>query len=166
MSLREVAKTFNVTKSTVQRWVAAAKGKRLDRVDFQNKRTGPKKPKNKPSATLEKRVLQLRKDLKEKSALGLHGAEAIRDEMHRRSDTDIPASRTIANILKRKGMVDKRTRMRRPPPPPGWYLPGLLQRKHELDNVDILEGLYIQGGQEVQFRSDGDVTMPDRCEER
>ena len=45
MPLREVAKTFNVTKSTVQRWGAAAKGKRLDRVDFQNKRTGPKKPK-------------------------------------------------------------------------------------------------------------------------
>ena len=151
MTLREVAKNFNVTKSTVQRWGAAAKGKRLDRVDFQNKRTGPKKPKNKSSAKLEKRVLRLRKYLKEKSVLGLHGAEAIRDEMHRRGDTDIPASRTIANILKRKGMVDKRRRMRRPPPPPGWYLPGLLQRKHEPDSIDIHEGLYIQGGQEVQF---------------
>ena len=114
MTFREIAKNFNETKSTVQRWAAAAKGKRLDRVDFQNKRTGPKKPKNKSSAKLEKRVLRLRKYLKEKSILGLHGAEAIRDEMHRRGDTDIPASRTIANILKRNGMVDKRTRMRRP----------------------------------------------------
>ena len=151
MTLREVAKKFNETKSTVQRWVVLAKGKRLDRVDFQNKKVGPRKPKNKSSAKLEKRVLQIRKHLKEKSVLGLHGAEAIRDEMQKRGDTDIPTSRTIANILKRNGMVDKRTRTRRPPPPPGWYLPGLLQRKHELDSFDILEGLYIQGGQEVQF---------------
>ena len=150
-TLREVAKKFNETKSTVQRWVVFAKGKRLDRVDFQNKKVGPRKPKNKSSAKLEKRVLRLRKHLKEKSILGRYGAEAIRDEMRRRNDADVPTSRTIANILKRNGMVDKRTRMRRPPPPPGWYLPGLLQRKYELDSFDILEGLYIQGGQEVQF---------------
>jgi hypothetical protein len=125
----------------------------LQRVDFQNKKAGPKKPKNKSSAILEKRVLQLRKLLKEKSVLGLHGAEAIRDEMQRRRDADIPTSRTIANILKRNGMVDGRARIRRPPPPPGWYLPDLLQRKKELDSFDILEDLYIQGGQEVQFQS-------------
>jgi hypothetical protein len=151
MTLRDIAKTFNETKSTVQRWVAIANGKRLDRVDFQNKKSGPKKPKNKSSVKLEKRVLQLRKHLKEKSVLGLHGAEAIRDEMHRRGDRNVPTSRTIANILTRNGMVDRRTRIRRPPPPPGWYLPGLLQRKHELESFDILEGLYIHGGQEVQF---------------
>ena len=141
MSLRDVAKLLNETKSTVQRWVAVAKGKRLDRIDFQNKKAGPKKPKNKSSDKLEKRVLQLRKHLKEKSVLGLHGAEAIRDEMRRRSDHDVPTSRTIANILKRNGMVDRRARIRRPAPPPGWYLSGLLQRKHELDSFDILEGL-------------------------
>ena len=151
MALRDVAKNFNETKSTVQRWVALAKGKRLDRVDWKNKKTGPKKPKNKSSTKLEKRVLQLRKHLKEKSVLGLHGAEAIHDEMRRRGDHDVPTSRTIANILRRNGMVDRRTRIRRPAPPPGWYLPGLLQRKNELDSFDILEGLYIHGGQEVQF---------------
>jgi hypothetical protein len=48
-------------------------------------------------------------------------------------------------------MVDRRIRIRRSAPPPGWYLPGLLQRKHELDSFDILEGLYLHGGQEVQF---------------
>ena len=151
MTLRNVANKFNETKSTVQRWVAVANGKRLDRVDFQNKKSGPKKPKNKSSNKLEKRVLGLRKHLKEKSVLGLHGAEAIRNEMRRRGDLDVPTSRTIANILKRNGMVDRRTRIRRPVPPPGWYLPGLLQRKNELDSFDILEGLYIHGGQEVQF---------------
>jgi hypothetical protein len=71
--------------------------------------------------------------------------------MHRRCDQDVPARSTINNILKRNGMVDKRTRIRRPAPPPGWYLPSLQQRKHELDTFDILEGLYIHGGQEVQL---------------
>jgi len=151
LSLREVAKKFNETKSTVQRWVAFAEEKRLDRIDFQSKKSGPRKPKNKSSVKIEKRVLRLRKYLKEKSILGLHGAEAIRDEMLRRGDHNVPTSRTIANILKRNGMVDRRVRIRRPAPPPGWYLPGLLQRKQELDSFDILEGLYLHGGQEVQF---------------
>jgi transposase len=37
-SLREIAEEFNVTKSTVQRWVRYAAGKRLDRVDFSDKK--------------------------------------------------------------------------------------------------------------------------------
>jgi hypothetical protein len=48
-------------------------------------------------------------------------------------------------------MLDRRSRVRRPALPPGWYLPGLQQRKHELDSFDILEGLYLHGGQEVQI---------------
>src|SRR5215469_5909042 len=103
-SLRQVAKDFNETKSTIQRWVAHAKGQRLDRVDFHDKKSGTSKPKNKSSTKLEKRVLQLRKHLKEKSVLGLHGAEAILEEMHRRGDQNVPTSRTINNILKRNGM--------------------------------------------------------------
>jgi transposase InsO family protein len=150
-SLRQVAKDFNETKSTVQRWVAHAKGKRLDRVDFYDKPSGSRQPPNKSPNKLEKRVLQLRKHLQEKSVLGLHGSEAIRDEMNRRGDSDIPAIRTIDNILKRNGMVDKRTRIRRPAPPPGWYLPDLMRQKVELDSFDILEGLYLHGGQEVQL---------------
>ena len=150
-SLRQIAKDFGEAKSTVQRWVTFAEGMRLDRVDFHDKKSGPKKPKNKSSAKLEKRVLKLRKHLKEKSILGLHGADAIRDEMLRRGDRDVPSSRTIGNILKRNGMLDRRTRVRRPTPPPGWYLPGLQQRKHELDSFDIIEGLYLHGGQEVQY---------------
>jgi len=150
-SLRQVAKTFSETKSTVQRWVAFADGQRLDRVDFHDKKSGTSKPTNKSSTKLEKRVLQLRKYLKEKSVLGLHGADAIQDEMRRRGDNNVPCSRTINNILKRNGMFDGRTRIRRPAPPPGWYLPDLRQRKQELDTFDILEGLYLYGGQEVQL---------------
>jgi len=41
--------------------------------DFHDKKSGTSKPKNKSSTQLEKRVLQLRKYLKDKSILGLHG---------------------------------------------------------------------------------------------
>jgi len=150
-SLRQVAKDFNESKSTVQRWVAFANSERLDRVDFHDKPPGTNQPNNKSPAKLEKRILQLRKYLREKSILGLYGADAIRDEMLRRGDSVIPTSRTITNILKRNGMIDHRTRIRRPAPPPGWYLPDLQKQKVELDSFDILEGLYLKGGQEVQF---------------
>jgi hypothetical protein len=95
--------------------------------------------------------LSIRKRLKEKSILGLHGADAIRDEMIRCGETIIPARRTITNILKRHGQIDKCTKIRRPPPPPGWYLPDLVNRKAELDSFDIVERLYLYGGTEVQF---------------
>jgi transposase len=150
-SLRQVAQAFNESKSTVQRWVVFANSERLDRVDFHDKPSGTNQPNNKSTAKLEKRVLQLRKYLKEKSILGLYGADAIRDEMLRRGDSTIPTSRTITNILKRNGMIDHRTRIRRPAPSPGWYLPDLQKQKVELDSFDILEGLYLKGGQEIQF---------------
>jgi hypothetical protein len=71
--------------------------------------------------------------------------------MLRRGDRDIPASRTIGNILKRNGMLDKRKRVRRPAPPPGWYLPGVQQRRHERDRFGIIEGLSLRGSQEGQY---------------
>ena len=150
-SLRQVAQDFHESKSTVQRWVAFAHSERLERVDFQDKPPGTTQPHNKSPAKLEKRILHLRKYLKEKSTLGLYGADAIRDEMLRRGDRIIPTSRTITNILTRNGMIDHRTRIRRPAPPPGWYLSDLQKQKVELDSFDILEGLYLTGGQEVQF---------------
>jgi len=71
--------------------------------------------------------------------------------MLHRGDQVVPTSRTITNILKRNGMIDRRTRIRRPAPPPGWYLQNLQKKKVELNTFDIIEGLYIHGGQEVQF---------------
>ena len=53
-SLQEVAKDFKETKSTVGRWVAHAQGKRLDRIDFYDKPSGTRQPKNKSSSRLEK----------------------------------------------------------------------------------------------------------------
>jgi transposase len=150
-SLRQVAQDFNESKSTVQRWVAFVKGKRLDRVDFHDKQSGTKQPKNKSSTKLEKRVLQLRKYLKEKSILGLHGADAIIDEIFKRGDQNVPTRRTTNNILKHNGMIGHRTRIRRSTPPPDWYLQDLQKQKVELDTFDIVESLYHYGGQEVQL---------------
>ncbi|MDR0608867.1 MAG: hypothetical protein LBG58_02045 [Planctomycetaceae bacterium] len=80
----------------------------------------------------------------------MYGAETIRQEMLRRGDQKVPTSRTIANILKRYGKIDRRTRQRRKAPP-GWYLPNLQKRKAELDSFDIVEKLYLKGGEEIQL---------------
>jgi transposase len=115
-SLREVAKTFNESKSSVQRWVKFAEGQRLERVDFYNKKTGTGSPFNKSSKRLERQVLTIRQHLKAKSILGLYGSEMIHSEMVRRGMSDVPTSRTIANIIKRYGLVDRRVRVRHPSP--------------------------------------------------
>jgi transposase-like protein len=150
-SVREVARDFGVSQSTVHRWVKLASGQRLDRVDFHNKKTGTPQPRNKSSKRFEQDVLRIRKELKEKSILGHYGAESIRAEMIRRGEQSVPTSRTIANIVRRHGLTDQRTRIRRPAPPPGWYLPDLVKQKVELDSFDIVEGLYLFGGEEIQL---------------
>src|SRR5262249_34369590 len=38
----------------------------------------------------------------------------------------------------------------RPPPPPGWYLPEVARRGRELDSFDIVEGLVIRNGPQVE----------------
>jgi hypothetical protein len=81
----------------------------------------------------------------------LYGAENIREEMLRRGDQYVPTSRTITNILKRYGQIDRRLRQRRVAPPPGWYLPDILKRKYELDSFDIVEKLYLTVGEEIQL---------------
>jgi hypothetical protein len=39
--------------------------------------------------------------------------------------------------------------MRFPPPPKGWYLPDVREQRAELDSFDIVEGLVIKGGTNV-----------------
>jgi transposase len=146
-SLREVAETFKESQSTVQRWVKIASGKRLERVDFYDK----KPPSTKYSKRVEHRVLTLRQFLKEKSILGLFGPDAIRNTMIEKGDREVSSRQAIANILKRHGLVDHRVRVRRPAPPPGWSLRDLVSKRVELDRADIVERLYLRGGQEVQL---------------
>jgi len=149
-SRRTVAKKFGVAKSQVDRWVERAQGKRLDRVDWTDRSPGPKTPYNRSSMEMEEMVLAIRKELKEISALGEYGAEAIHREMTQRGCQQIPTTRTINRILDRRGQFDGRRRVRRPAPPSGWYLPKLAEGKAELDSFDGVEGLILEGAKNVE----------------
>jgi hypothetical protein len=92
----------------------------------------------------------LRRELKETSELGEHGAKAIHRELLARGYQAVPSVRTIGRILERRGALDGRRRIRRNPPPPGWYFPEVAQRKAELDSFDIIEGLALAGGRRVE----------------
>src|SRR5207245_10964096 len=89
-------------------------------------------------------IVGLRRELQETSALGEYGAEAIhRDLLIRQPEGSVPSARTIGRILERRGVLDGRRRVRRPAPPPGWYLPDLAARRVELDSFDLVEGLVL-----------------------
>ena len=133
---------------SVQCWVRRAKGLRLDRVDWSDRSPAPRNPKR-TSGKLEEEVLRLRHWLKEKSTLGEYGAAAIRREMDARGIPACPSIPTISRILRRRGALDGRRRVRRPPPAKGWYLADVAERKVELDSFDTIEGLAIRGGPDV-----------------
>src|SRR5205085_3688093 len=61
-----------------------------------------------------------------------------------------PSVRTINRILGRRGALDGKKRTRRPPPPTGWYLPEVAAGRAELDSIDIVEGLVIKDGPQVE----------------
>ena len=145
VSQRAVARQFGVTLCTVQRWLARAAGRRLDRVDWSGHSPTPRRTRRTTPA-LEERVLTIRQWLREHSALGEYGAAAIRRELEARQIQPCPATATISRILRRRGVLDGRRRIRRPPPPRGWYLPEVAAAQVELDSFDTIEGLAIRGG--------------------
>lgn len=147
--LREVSRDFGVSLSVVQRWVKRASHHRLDRVDWSSRSTSPGRPRNRTSPDVEELILSVRQHLAEASELGEYGAEAIHAALVERSVTDLPTVRTIGRVLERSGVLDKRYRIRRPPPPKGWYLPEVSARRAELDSFDTVSGLIIAGGPEV-----------------
>jgi len=149
-SRRTVAKKFGVAKSQVDRWVERAQGKRLDRVDWADRSLGPRTPYNRSSTEMEEMVLAIRKELKEISALGEYGAEAIHRELTQRDCQRIPTTRTINRILDRRGQFDGKRRVRRSAPPKGWYLSKLAEGKAELDSFDGVEGLILEGAKNVE----------------
>lgn len=145
-SLREVARRFGVTLHTVQRWVARAGGTRLDRVNWCDQPRGARtSPKRTPPA-VERAILELRRELREESALGEYGADAIQRSLIERRCRDVPAVRTIGPVLARHGAVDHAGRVRRPSPPPGWHLPAVVCGETELDLFDVIEDFKIAGG--------------------
>ena len=147
---RQVARLFGVGLRTVQYWIARAEGKSLDEVGWSDRRRGPQRAANRTEAAMEARVLDVRQHLKDHSALGEYGAEAIRRGLLARGEQTVPSVRTIGRIVQRLGAVDRRRRVRRPAPPRGWYLPDVAVRAAELDAFDGVEGLAIEGGHRVE----------------
>jgi hypothetical protein len=134
----------------VQRWVRRAAGQRLDRVDWTDRPCGLPTPVNRTERQLEDLVLSLRQQLRDTSDLGEFGAQAIHRELLARGIADPPSVRTIGRILERRGALDAHHRSRRRPPPRGWYLPDVASGQAELDSFDVVEGLVIEGGLQVE----------------
>ena len=93
--------------------------------------------------------MKARTDLAQ-SDLGAVGADAIRQALEDQGVAKVPAVRTINRILGRRGALDGKKRTRRPPPPTGWYLPDVAAGRAELDSIDIVEGLVIKDGPQVE----------------
>lgn len=147
-SIRAVARQFHAAVATVVYWVQRAQDQRLDRVDWADRSKAPTIP-HRTATAVEDLVLQIRRELAH-GDLGSVGAHAIRHALQHRWVGSIPSVRTINRILARRGALDGRRRTRRPPPPRGWYLPDVASRQAELDSFDIVEGLVIKDGPEVE----------------
>jgi len=145
-SIRSVAKRFRVSVGTVHFWLERCRGQRLDRFDFDDRKSGAARPWNRVSMATERQVLNLRRQLKERSVLGEYGAPMIQAAMREQARVPVPSVATISRILVRHGVVDDRGRQRRPAPPPGWYLPAVAQGKAALDCFDIVEDLKLKDG--------------------
>jgi putative transposase len=148
-SHHDVAREFHVSPSTVHHWVHHAHGQRLDRVDWSDRSRVPRTT-QRTEATIEELVLEVRRHLQTTSDLGFHGAATIRQALDACGVESPPSVRTINRILRRRGVLDGQPRVRRPPPPLGWYLPQVAARGHELDSFDVVEGLVIKGGPQVE----------------
>jgi putative transposase len=148
-SMRAVARLHRVSLSTVQWWVQRAGDLPLDKVDWGNRSPIPARS-ARTAAVVEDLVLMLRRELKERSALGEYGARAIHSELVARRHAAVPSLRTIGRILERRGALDGGRRIRRNPPPAGWYLPEVAAGRAELDSFDIVEGLALEGGVRVE----------------
>ena len=59
--------------------------------------------------------------------------------------TPLPSVRTIGRILERRGALDGRRRVRRPAPPPGWYLPDVADRPRRAGQLRHRRGAGHQG---------------------
>jgi putative transposase len=147
LSHRKAARRFHVGLATVHLWVERAGEQRLDRVDWADRPHTPHQT-SRTDTALEDRVLTLRRELLN-SDLGHCGAAAIRQTLQQEGGETVPSLRTLGRILERRGALDARRRVRRPPPPRGWYLPEVAAHRAELDSFDIVEGVVIKGGPEV-----------------
>ena len=144
-SMHSIAAQLHVDPSTVSFWVARAKGHRLDRVDFSDRRPGCARGWNRTAICIEQRIVELRRSLREESVLGEYGARAIQAAL-KAEMADVPSEVTINRVLSRRGLQDAVRRIRRPAPPQGWYLPEVAAGRAEVDCFDFVEDLKIAEG--------------------
>lgn len=145
--MHAVAQQFHVAVSTVWYWVEHARTKGLQRTSFSNDKPG--RAWNRTAASMERRILALRGELRENSDLGEYGARAIRVALEEAGEP-APSPATINRILARNGALDQVRRVRRPAPPRGWYLPDVAAGRSELDSFDWIEELKIAEGPLIQ----------------
>lgn len=149
-SMRTVARQFGVGASTVALWVGRAAKRRLDGVDFSDRAPGCVRGWNRLPVVLEQHIGELRHRLREQSILGEYGASAIQQALKTEMSSGVPAIATINRVLSRQGLQDGARRVRRPPPPKGWYLPAVAVGRAEVDCFDWIEDLKIAAGPLVQ----------------
>jgi hypothetical protein len=147
LSQRSVARQCGVSLATVQLWLSRGADLPLDQVDWTDRSSQPLH-RRRTGTEVENLILDIRRWLREESTLGEYGPAAILATLERRNDVSgpLPALRTIARILERRGALDARQRVRRPAPPAGWYLPDVRERGAELDSFDVITGLQLKGG--------------------
>ena len=144
-SVRRVAKEFGLSVGAVAYWVERARGKRLDRVNFEDRKPGGAS--NRTPVQMEQHILSVRRSLRDTSVLGEYGPDAIGLALAQDSSPEqVPSRSTIYRVLERHGLLDGTHRQRRPAPPKGWYLPAVAHAQAELDSFDFIEDLKIAGG--------------------
>lgn len=143
LSMHATAKRFGVSVGAVAFWVTRAGNKRLDRVDWTDRKPG--RAWNRTRISVERKILALREKLRG-DILGEWGAAAIRRALGASQTGKRPSLATINRVLARHGAQDRARRVRRAPPPKGWYLPKVAKGEAELDCFDLIEDLKIADG--------------------
>jgi transposase len=144
-SQRAVARRFKVSLAVVQYWLSRAAQQDLKLVDWSDRPPRPQHHPQRTSPAVERRIVAARRQLQH-SALGFVGAATIAQTLAAALGRKLPSVRTIGRVLRRQGLLDGRQRLRRPPPPPGWYLPLAASQRVALDAFDFIEDLALTGG--------------------
>jgi hypothetical protein len=104
-SVRSVAMEYRVSVGTVAYWVEHARGQRLDRVSFDDRKPG--RAWNRIRMDVEARILSVRRTLREDSVLGEYGPDAIGLALQEDSSLEqLPSRTTIYRVLERHGALD------------------------------------------------------------